>query len=249
MPVHICLFTFARSHLPVHICLFIFACSHLPVHICLFTFAYSYLPVHICRSLLLIHICLFTFARSYLSFTFACSYLPFTFGGSHLQFTFAHSHLLIRICPFAFAHSHLPVRICSFIFAHKCLESYIVLSDFWILCDTKIVSGILILLNSLNSFQVSILSEVTMFFYVFVVSNLLTLSKFSNVVWGRNFVSLLNIVCREIYSGISTHRNYNLSNILMLYYILVLSIVLALSNFANVCLTTRSLKSQFCNMS
>ncbi len=129
--------------------------------------------------------------------------------------------------------------------------------DFWILCDTKIVSGILILLNSLNSFEVSILSNVTMFSYVFVVSNLLTLSqqlpevvilsqfwilfviKFSlasqcclvNVV---NVVSLLNIVCHQIYSGISMHRNYNLSNILLFYYILVLSIVLTLSNFANI---------------
>jgi hypothetical protein len=115
------------------------------------------------------------------------------------------------------------------------------------------VSGILILLNSLNSFEVTILSNVTMFSYVFVVSNLLTLSNFANVVWGRNFVSLLNIVCHQIFSGLSMlscqccnfvsllnivcremHRNYNLSNILMFYYILVLSILLTLSNFANV---------------
>ena len=130
----------------------------------------------------------------------------------------------------------MPVYICPQTFGVlHCSVWLPIYADFRILCETtKIVSGILILLNSLNSFEVTILSNVTMFSYVFVVSNLLTLSNFANVVWGRNFVSLLNSVCREIYSGISMHQNYNLSNILMFYYILILSILLTLSNFANV---------------
>jgi hypothetical protein len=104
--------------------------------------------------------------------------------------------------------------------------------DFWILCDTKIVSGILILLNSLNSFEVSILSNVTMFSYVFVVSNLLTLSNFANAVWQCNFASLQDVVCREIFSGISMLIDLQmLLTFLNSFEVMILSRMLILTNF------------------